>query len=635
MCGISGVLFQERALHQKAIEEVTNMMSLMGHRGPDAQQLWQCKNAVFGHVRLSIIDLSSNANQPMESEDGNFVLTFNGEIYNFHSLRHLLALEGVTFKTNSDTEVVLYGCIKWGVVEFSKRAEGMWAFALYDIIKQTVSFSRDRLGQKPLFYCKFDKKLYFASTLTSLRTVIDDDSLCKESILFFIGAGFIPPTKSIYKRVSKVAPGSVQIHNLILKEECFYWKPNFSINDNLSLDSVLDLAERRIAEEINKCMISDVKVGFNLSGGIDSGLLVAIAKSNGIDINAFTLKVNNSTFDESVIATKLASSLNINHKVIPLKYDSLEYFDMIPLYHGEPFGDSSAIPSYFVAREISNYLKVVITGDGGDEAFAGYPIYQKLREKKNLFRLMNLHSNIVNNSVFWSRIVKLLPGPELLKNFLISGDKQFFLSRYTLDHKMRELLFKSTVLEDISQYKYDDLLETVYPQSTEKYDSISKMRFSDLVFNLPGDYNVKVDCANMANSIESRSPFLEHTLVDFVSRIDNNLLLKGDTPKYITKNLYYKLNPTIEKETQKRGFSIPIGSWILDHDMNDIAKYLLEGEVVKKEIVSKNGINKVIQDFVKSPINYKLLWNLLMLEVWFRNIHNKKYSGEISPFTRK
>lgn len=626
MCGIAGSL-NFSGNHQNT-DIVKQMLDVMDHRGPDSEGLWNDNDICLGHKRLAIIDLSSSANQPMVSEDGTFITVFNGEIYNFFELKHELEKQGVVFRTNSDTEVLVEGCKLWGVLEFTKRAEGMWAFAVWDKHKKELWLCRDRLGQKPLYFIQQDNTLRFASTLTALRKTLPNPDIDLESMHQFLGCRFVPPHRSIYLGVEKIPPASCFVFNTNGHKSWKYWRPNFSEEQEMSESEAIAGISKRLKKAVDGCMISDVPLGFNLSGGVDSSLVTALAVAGGHHPMTFTMSLPGETIDESPYAQAVASKLGTDHHTIPLKIDSLKFLTKLGYYFGEPYGDPSAIPSYFVAQETRRWVTVCLNGDGGDEVFGGYP-YTQIGHKldsilkyipKSSLPLFNLANEITSRIPGFSILARKI---DSLGNLLNEGVRGFFIRRFGLSIDVRKNLYQGTRLEKFVHDDYADIIDPMMDQGECRND-LSRILFSDLIFNLPGDYCAKVDSATMAVSLESRSPFLEHQVIDFVSRIPTNILLKGQEQKYLLKKYASKFIPRHCIYRKKQGFSLPITKWLSGPEGRKLRNLVKRGRLVHDNLLNPSGIDFCFSRLQEERHYTELAWNIICMEIWYRTIHNNE-----------
>jgi asparagine synthase (glutamine-hydrolysing) len=624
MCGIAGIIdFLGRNRNGESVQQMLNMMQ---HRGPDNEEIWHDEYTVLGHRRLSVIDLSDRANQPMDIKNGNFVLTYNGEIYNYIALQKELIKEGVQFETTSDSEVVLKGCAKWGVIEFVKKATGMWAFGLWDKKEKSLWLCRDRIGQKPLFYTNKSSVVTFASTFTALRKVIGKKEISLSNINFFIGSGFVPPNSSIYDEINKVKPATCIKFCRNKVKEYNYWMPDYSKEKKLSEEEAVLSTEIQLKSAVKRCLVSDVPLGFNLSGGIDSSLTTAMATEDGYEVNTYTMILPDKESDESRYAKKVALKYKTNHHEILLDTDAFSTLENHSFYHGEPFGDSSSVASYAVAKKTKKHVTVCITGDGGDEVFGGYSnIHHGLKYDnyvkhlpKTLIPFLFLTSKILDNFSYTKRFSKrVLNLSEMIKY----GVDSYIVGRYDIPSFEKELLYKNTKLERFISESNKSITGYLLELTSSCRDATSKILMSDLLFNLPGDYCVKVDSANMANSLESRSPFLEHSLIDFATKIPRKLLLKSNEQKYLLKEISRKRFPLDNIYRRKQGFSIPLEDWLLTTRGQDLIETVYSGSLVKDNYINKGGLQECYSRLKKGLTNPKLIWNIIILELWYNDIH--------------
>lgn len=582
MCGIAGFNFR---VNDK------NILNSLYHRGPDKQSKWSDDTISLFHTRLAIQDINGG-HQPFFYQ--NYVIIFNGEIYNHLELRKELI--EFDFKTKSDTETLLYLYIKYKEDMF-KNIDGMFAFAIYDKNKKTLFLARDRAGKKPLYTYQKGKNFGFASEINGFKFL--NPSIDEGDIQTYLSTGFC---ESGYKEIKEFPPGCYgewKIENGELKIEKyfdileFYNKPKLK-----NIDETLELVDDLLLQSVkNRLFSSDVEVGVFLSGGIDSSLVVAKA-SEFQKIKTFTVRFEGQ-FDESYLAKLVSQKYDTNHTIIDVKIDFDEIKKII-LNYGKPFYDSSAIPSYFVSKEARKYTKVILNGDGADEIFAGYRRYVPLANG-------------------WDKVAKYF-------NFLLpylspnTRGLRMFLYRLIRSSKKEGLPWYNVLLGDL----WTDLVEFDIKKldnfiNNIALDNFDKMLYLDFVLNLRYDLLVKMDIATMSNSLEGRSPFLSKYFLEFAPLIDKNLKIKGTTTKYILRELAKKYLPNELVSAPKRGFEVPLTKWV-NSELNEmIREYLKKG-------FSANFIDKkVIQNVIDKKINIpedkraKILYQLFCLELWYEN----------------
>lgn len=616
MCGIAGSVN-----HQLDIPLLTKCLY---HRGPDEQSTYKDGQLILHHHRLAILDITGGK-QPMQY--GHLTIIFNGEIYNHLDVRkkHQLAC-----LTNSDTETILHAYSKLGP-DCLQDFDGMFALAIFDSQRNELFLARDRAGKKPLYYYTDGKKMMFASELNSIRSQIDLE-INEDHLHQYVRMGYFYKASTCYKNVYELPAGSYATVSLNKPEvhvkrwwdiHHFYASP---VKDDFEtalqkVDGMLQLAVRRRVES------SDLEVGSFLSGGIDSGIVSAIAKQYNSTLQTFTVSFDGE-YDEAPLAKLVADKYQTRHHEIKISFDNLmNDIEGILCNYGEPFFDSSAIPSYYVSREAKKYLTVILNGDGGDELFGGYRRYVPFAKYdffnpgfgvKNIASLMHL----------------FMP---------VSHDKK---SKYNFLYRLTDLARKNGLDTYLSATidsfegldKYLSAGPGILKSVATDFDQINKSRLSGLqkIMNLdfdnilPGDLLVKMDIATMAHSLEGRSPLLSRELLEYVPTISDNLKINGQQTKYLLRQLAAKYLPSELINQPKRGFEIPLKKWI-DGQLKDmIAGYILSSDAYCARFV-KPGF---IQDLWDRKINTgdekraKIIWTLFALEVWYQKVYiGKKYES--------
>ena len=627
MCGISGII-----RWNKITELDLNRMnkSLLGtnYRGPDNKGLYVDDFAVLGHNRLSIIDLSSDANQPIKSLDGRYYIVFNGEIYNFNELKVELQNLGYNFKTTSDTEVVLSAYIHYGK-NVCAKLRGMFAFAIWDNILNVLFLSRDRFGEKPLYYHynQIGKKIFFSSDLNGLRSLMDfEPTINSLSVYSLIQQQYIDTDICIYNEVNKMPPssyfllkdgGNIEIEN--------YWQPNYLTNLSDTFLDVKYKTKELLFKIVEEQLVSDAPIGVFLSGGVDSSVIAAIAKEIKNDISAITLSVSeDNAYDEGEIASKMAHKIGIKHKLIPVSDNCILELPNL-LSHIEPLADSSILPSALIAKAANeDGFKVMLTGDGGDEIFGGYKrplLISDIANKRKFGIIKFLIDQALTNPSYdfiWKR---------LTTNRLISYGN---IDQYFTKNNISPLIASELFLN-----KYDKFLGTKWLSEAKKYckNDYSLPFYINLKGQLVSDFLFKTDTSSMANSIETRSPFLDFRLQEFISQVPINNLMPNKIDKEVLKSIGNEYYSSEIMNLPKKGFSIPIRTYLLKSWNEKLLKYAKEGISEKYGLLSSNTIIKLVSKFRNNPENVilgKTLFSILVFEIWLRSFHLKgSYGGEI------
>lgn len=572
MCGYFGVISSENI----SLEKAKKSLQILDHRGPDNTNFSIDDNIFLGHKRLSIIDLSSSGNQPMMSNDCSIKIVFNGEIYNFEELKKELMLSGVNFFSNSDTEVILKGYIEWGLEETLKKLNGMFSFSIVDENKKTVFLARDHAGIKPLFYSQKNSNFIFSSELNPINDYLGcapNENLDYTALYDFLTYMYIPTPKTAFMHIKKLEPGHFIEYNFKNKKinKRRYWELDLYENDYNEQD-LLDILEEKLLKTISMEQVSDVPIGYFLSGGIDSGMISAMGSKLNSNKNTFSIYFKDHLFDESKLIKKTQQIIDSNHKYQYLeKEDIKNMIDHGQSWFGEPFGDVSYIPTNLVSKLAAKDLKVVLTGDGGDEVFGGYERFLYVNRNINRkipkinFLKNSFLANKFNNKDIFSRIYKRLRldmalDPLEMYTIYMNG----MLKEEKIEYKER-----FNIPNDYDDYWYfrshyrDDL------------PVLKRLQYLDFKTYLVDDNLTKVDRASMQSSIECRVPFLNKDLVNFVFSIKTSLIWNGFNKKYLLRKIAEKYLPNEILQAKKKGFSIPSYEWIVKPSNK---KYL--GEVI-------------------------------------------------------
>ena len=589
MCGIAGIIGREYREKNKVVEKMTDMMI---HRGPDEEGFYCDNDVALGMRRLSIIDLEKGK-QPIFSEDGNLVIIFNGEIYNFKELKEPLLAKGHKFKTNSDTEVIIHLYEEEGE-ECVKKLRGMFAFCIYDKKKKTLFLARDYFGIKPLYFLNKNNIFIFASEIKSLiyhpyyHPEVND-----EAVYYFLSFQYVPLKETIFKNIYRLEPGSYLKIDLKSKkiEEKKYWSFNFEQRNNVSEKDLLNV----LKDSISHHMISDVPVGAFLSGGVDSTAIVALMKNSMMNEKISTFTVGFEEVNEFWAARKAAKFLNSDHHEI--KISSKEFFEKLPelIWHfDEPVADPSAIALYFIAREARKKIKVVLSGEGADELFGGYNIYlEPFALKKLDFLPRVIKENLVRSSFNFF-------GKNYLRRSLTPLEERYIGNAYVFKPAEVKKIWRG---QDFSEPKY--LLNKYYEETEELSDS-TKMQYIDINFWLAGDILAKADKMTMANSLELRVPFLDIEVAKIASQIPDKLKFKNGTTKYLFRQSLKGLIPETNRKKKKLGFPVPMKQWLANKN-NPVLETILKNHYLKEHFNMAE---------IEKLTNPRQIYSLLVLALW-------------------
>jgi asparagine synthase (glutamine-hydrolysing) len=625
MCGIAGFYCKKQLYTSSHLEMMTNSMP---HRGPDASGYYISPNQLYGlgHRRLSIIDLSSSANQPMTSHNGKYVMVFNGEIYNFKSIAQRLIKEfGYQFKTTSDTEVLLEAFVQFGK-NFVEMLNGMFTIAILEIESNELTLYRDRLGVKPLYYFWDGQNFAFASELKAIiaNTLIKPTLTINQSaIYYYLHLGYIPAPFSIYNEVNKMNKGTYFIINNEGLDEKKYWQPENIIESN-TVASKFDDTKKQLNDLLLSAtelrMISDVPFGTFLSGGIDSSLVTAMAQRNSsVPINTFSIAFKESKYNEAKYARSVAKHLGTNHHEFEVsEKEVLPLISKLPFAFDEPFADSSALPTMLVSQLAKKHVTMTLSGDGGDELFMGYGMYNwAARLNHPLLPLVKpllvKGLQALGNKYQRGAMVFNYPNKANLKSHLFSQEQYLFS-----EFELKDLLVDNTDIKDINLNEF--------PNSKRKLSTKEQQSLFDLNFYLPDDLLVKVDRASMQFSLETRSPFLDYRVVAFALNMPEQFKVKGNIKKYILQEVLFDYVPRNLFNRPKWGFSIPLENWLRSDLKYLIDNYLSEEAITKGGLVNYKKVHQLKEAyFAGKHYLYNRLWALIQLQQWIIYINNNEH----------
>ncbi len=637
MCGIIG--FKTTRYFQELKDGLIGAADCLSHRGPDDSGFFfdQKSGVGLAHRRLSIIDFSAAGNQPMASDDGNILITYNGEIYNFPEIRKTLEANGYKFNSRTDTEVVLKAYQRWGI-DCLQKFIGMFAFALWDSHKNSLFIARDRLGIKPVYYYYTPGLLLFAS---ELKGIMAFKSFPKDidfnSIPLFLHYQYIPAPKTIFKNTYKLLPGHFLIcnDNQVALHKYWQYPEEISFKSNLELNEEEQIAhlDMLLTQAVSDRLVSDVPLGALLSGGIDSSLVVALMqKINATPTRTFSIGFKEKGYNEAPWAATIAGHLGTNHtEFYVTPKEAIETLPQLPEIYDEPFADSSAIPTFLVSRLTRSQVTVALSGDGGDEQFCGYVRYWTTRAMENSFaRFPNpigkMLAIILGSIPYqfaergYSSFYKFLPQHLRVANFADKWQKFIQL----LDKKQISELYRMTICL-WSKEELNRLLGGIFPESrfeetfreTEKWPLLARLMHVDQMTYLPDAMLTKVDRASMAVSLEVRVPLLDHRVVEYTAGLPDNLKFRNGGGKYLLKRLLARYVPKALFERPKMGFGVPIDKWFRG-ELKELIFDFLSPEHLKKEgLFDHRLVEKKISEHISGKFNHQYrLWTLLMWEMW-------------------
>jgi len=620
VCGIYG----RAGAASLNLGDIEHRRDLLSHRGPDDAGCWLSADGrvALAHRRLSIIDLSPAGHQPMVADDGNLVITFNGEIYNYRSLRIELDNIGYSFSGHSDTEVILAAYRQWGT-RCVEHLNGMFAFAIYDAGQSGAGpglfLARDRAGEKPLYYTLKDRHFEFASELKAISTA---PHISVQAVNHYLALGYVPGDLSLLEGVQKLPPAHAARLNLSsLRLEIWrYWQlPDSRPDTNARIEDLADQAEALLQDSVRLRMQSDVPLGILLSGGLDSSLVVAAAaKSSSTPVKTFTIAVPGSTLDESAHAALVARHFATEHHHLELGPSSLSVIDEIAPLVDEPLADSSLLPAYVVSRLTRQHVTVALGGDGGDELFGGYPEYARaLRDQAQLgwlpagaFRCAAaLAAQLPAGLRGRNRIASLRGGP---LQQIIWGSPFF-------DVKFRQRILNGDFVARLNagiEVPERGLLD-LFNSGSSPVDRMTRTHFGSV---LPDDFLTKVDRASMAHGLEMRCPFLDHRMIEFCfARVPETWKVSGGETRRLQKHLARRMLPPALDLNRKQGFSIPVDQWL----RAEAPARLEERFADLPDFINRNEVQALVNGLHAGRANGARLFALLMLAIACRNLKNR------------
>jgi asparagine synthase (glutamine-hydrolysing) len=623
MCGIAGVVGSPggRAPDRAAVEAMTRALS---HRGPDGEGVHLAEGpggipAALGHRRLSIIDLSGGG-QPMGSPDGEVWITYNGEIYNYRELRRDLEREGISFRTQSDTEVLLqlYLHAGAGCLSFLR---GMFAFAVWDGRDGSLFIARDRLGKKPFFYYLDNRGLAFASELQGLLVLPDiPRELDREALDHYLTYQYVPHPWTMFRGIRKLPPAHYGIYRNGVLETHRYWDPDPNPDPALTWADAVSETRRLLTESVELRMVADVPVGAFLSGGIDSSLVVALmAQASSRPIRTFSIGFEEAAYNELPYARQVAERCKTEHREEVVRPRAIEILPELIRHYGEPFGDSSSIPTMYLARLAGGCVKVVQSGDGGDEAFLGYPRYRGVKLARWLDGIPGLRGLL--SRPLWQKI------PAVEEEKAVSRQLKKFCRFMASPAEERYLRWIEIFSPEERRALYRDparcgpterfLLDLYARCPGHLFESRTSQ--VDLGSYVPCDLMTKVDIAAMAASLETRCPFLDHQLIEFALKVPGTFQMRGLRGKRLLREAFEDLLPGPIWDRPKMGFGVPIGGWFRNELKGLLLDLLSPAAVRARGVFEPDLVERLVREHVEGRRHHgPKLWLLVNLELWMR-----------------
>jgi len=623
MCGICGRFNFDGEPVSK--DRLRSMAATIEHRGPDAIGVHAEGAVGLAQARLSIIGIGPEGNPPLFNSDRSLAIVFNGEIYNFREIRERLKAKGHRFTTETDTEVVVHAYEAYGF-ECLREFNGMFAFAIWDRREQLIFAARDRMGQKPFFYAKTEKAFFFGSEAKAM--LADPNCPCEAdfgAIDCYLREGYVPSPLCAFKGMAKLRPGNFLVCKASGESRTeSYWSPPYPGERGWlsSREAAREGLESLFSKAVERRLIADVPLGAFLSGGLDSGVMVAkMAELSGDRVKTFSIGFEEAGFNELPYAREVAERYGTEHQEFVVKMDAVDVLPKLVRHYNEPFADSSAIPTYYVSKMTSGHVKVALTGDGGDENFGGYPRYRKVcrfarwghRTRCIAPALGAIRRGLRefgggNRAARWERGLGMLTGdlPEQYRIFKSAGLK---------DAEKRSLYtdaFRMAIARDRGS---DPMANLDYSRGD---DPVAWMMRHDQNFYLPDDLQVKADIASMANSLELRSPMLDYEFVEYCARIPTAWKIRDGSGKAIFKEVFGHYLPESVLNKPKSGFRIPLGQWLRGGWKDMMCDVLLSRAATQRGLFNRDEVKRMVDEHLKGIRSWeKRLWLLLCLELWF------------------
>jgi len=637
VCGIAGLISRP----EEAVEagDVHRMCQTIVHRGPDDEGIYTNGPVGLGMRRLSIIDLSGG-HQPIHNEDKTVWLVFNGEIYNFPELRRELEARGHKFYTNSDTEMIVHLYEEMGP-DCVKKLRGMFAIALYDERKRSLLLARDRLGKKPLQYALHEGRLLFGSEIKTILAIAPElAEVDSEGLLQYFYFGYIPDPYTAFSRIRKLPPGHLMEYSNGKVEIRQYWDvPEYGTHPAMSEEECLQELERRLGEAVRMRLISDVPLGVLLSGGVDSSIVVALmARVSSGPVKTFSIGFRAEQFNEAEYARLVAERFSTEHHELVLDPNLEETLVYLAGMLEEPFGDSSMLPTYYVSKMAREHVTVALSGDGGDELFAGYDRYLVAMERRKFDHVPRWLGQLYREQLH-DRIPAGMYGKNLAWNASLSPRDRYLdgVSYFPALHREKGLFTREFV--DSAKNLPDPLRQwQEYYDTAPAADTLSRLMYLDIKTYLTGDILTKVDRMSMATSLEVRVPMLDHEFVEWVSSLPVDWKFRTGTRKYILKKLAERLGiPSELLHRRKQGFQLPLVDWMRSEMKDQFLRVLLEPRTLQRGYFKPEAVRALVDEHARGRRNRSgMLWRMLVLELWHRNFleseTRKKASGVASVF---
>ena len=623
MCGIVGYVNADGSPADRSLLE--RMNAAIRHRGPDEDGYLVDGGVALAMQRLAIIDLAGGQ-QPIHNADRTKWIVFNGEIYNYRDLRKDLESRGHQLYTNSDTEAILRLYDDYGA-DCLQHLRGMFAFAIWDSVERSLFIARDRVGKKPLLYShRPNGDLVFGSEFTALleHPAVSRD-IDHQAIDAYLSYTCVPAPMTAYKEIRKLEPGNwlrwkggeIQIER--------YWLPDFSNKIDISEEEAIEETTRLLRESTSLRMISEVPLGAFLSGGVDSSTVVALmAQESSTPVKTFSIGFEEEDYSELKYARTVADHVGAEHHEFVVKPDALEILPTLVEHYGEPYADSSAVPTYYVSRETRKHVTVALNGDGGDESFAGYERYTAMRLAETYHKIPAFL-----RKPFIEFPASLVPTSEIkrsrvrdAKRFLQAASmhkvERYFQWNSAFDRTSKANLYTREFQQSLNGHDASEVLPKWFSKANGS-GIIDATMLVDQMTYLPNDLLVKVDIASMANSLEARSPFLDHNVIEFAAKLPEKLKVSGADTKSFLKKVAARLVPKDVIYRRKMGFGVPVGKWFRGEMKDFVREVLLSETSLNRGVIRPEAIRRYVEEHIDARQDHSFrLWTLLMLELWYR-----------------
>jgi asparagine synthase (glutamine-hydrolysing) len=633
MCGIAGIVSADGGGVQSAT--IHHMCQQIQHRGPDDEGIYVKDGAGLGMRRLSIIDVEGGR-QPVFNEARTAWIVFNGEIYNFPELRPELERRGHHFRTHSDTEVIIHLYEEYGA-ECVQHLRGMFAFAIYDERKRTLLLARDRLGKKPLHYAFIKQCLLFGSEIKSILAVAPElAAINQQALMQYMLMGYIPDPATAFEKIHKLPPahvlefesGRTRIHQ--------YWDlPEFGTYQPASEEACLQELEQRLEEAVRIRLISDVPLGAMLSGGTDSSAIVALmARNSSSPVKTFSIGFSHADFNEAEYARIVAQKFGTDHHELILDPNVVDTVETLTESLEEPFGDSSMLPTYYISRLARQYVTVALSGDGGDELFAGYERYRIHLQDRSFDWIPQWAGETYRRQVH-PRLPYALPGRNLAYSVSLPW-QQRYLEGVTIQAFIREMGLLSGDFQraaSAGQSPFDRLRS--FLDKANAHDPLSRVLYLDTKTYLPGDILTKVDRMSMLTSLEARCPILDHKLVEWVAALRPEWKMRGHSQKYILRKLAERVGvPSEVLHRKKQGFALPLVHWMRNELKELVLSTLLDPRTLQRGYLNPSGVHRLLDEHFQGRRDHSpRIWRLMMFELWHRNFLERLTTDSTKPQT--